>query len=208
MTSPQWRQRQYAAGKAPFCEKTTRLQHICYTRGPLCTKKTTCVVKKNLRWVLSRKSDCLLSNKARSKHLALDIDVNNQPPCSCLTHLQFCCLGSNKATSNYREGVIFAPGIFQKRRFRTGFRSQSGLKIPWEISHHSKMVLFAIEQFLPCTANFEDCFWEFLGTYKVAFCIFRSSCMTWISIPCPKVQGSPALAPLSALGHSKHQFSH
>ena len=28
--------------------------------------------------------------------------------------------------------------------------------------------------------------------------------MTWFSIPCPKVQGNPA--PLSALGHNKHQL--
>ena len=108
----------------------------------------------------------------------------------------------------YRRGGGFAPGIFLTRKLRTGFISHSGLKIPRENSHPSRIVLFTTEQFLPCTAKFQrvpGSFWEFPGLHSL---LSGGSCMTWISIPCAKVQGNPALAPLSALGHNKQQFIH
>ena len=54
--------------------------------------------------------------------------------------------------SSYRGGGgIFALGFFRTRKFRTEFVSHSGLKIPWEISHPSRIVLFTRGS---CTAKF------------------------------------------------------
>ena len=103
-----------------------------------------------------------------------------------LSSLQFivlpCCTAAQTrpvphvALRSYRGRGGFAPGIFRTRKFGTGFISHSGLKIPREISHPSRIVLFTTGQFLHCTAKFQrvaGLFCEFLGASRIAFFTFR-----------------------------------
>ena len=70
-------------------------------------------------------------------------------------------------------GGIFALGFFRTRKFRTEFISHSGLKIPRQISHPSRIVLFTSGS---CTAKFQrvpGLFCEFPKASRWAFFKFR-----------------------------------
>ena len=103
-----------------------------------------------------------------------------------------------------------SPGIFRTRKFRTGLISHSALKIPREIWHPSRIVLFTTGQFLCCTAKFQripGLFCEFPGASRIAFFTFRGFLHDLVLNPMPQgpKQSSPFIC-LSALGHNKHQF--
>ena len=73
----------------------------------------------------------------------------------------------------YKGGGGFTLGFFRTRKFRTKFISHSGLKIPREISHPSRIVLFTSGS---CTAKFQrvpGLFCEFPRASRWAFFIFR-----------------------------------
>ena len=87
--------------------------------------------------------------------------------------------GPPAGVHSYREGEILALGIFRTRKFRTGFISHSGLKIPREILHPSRIVLFTTEQYgqyVRCTAKFQQVpglFCKVTGASGIAFFTFR-----------------------------------
>ena len=75
--------------------------------------------------------------------------------------------------SIYGGGGDFAQRFVRMRKFCTEFISHGGLKIPWEISHPSRIVLFASGS---CTAKFQripGLFCEFPRASSSAFFIFR-----------------------------------
>ena len=86
-------------------------------------------------------------------------------------------------------GGGFTPGILRMRQFRTEFISHSGLKIPREISHPSRIVLFTSAQFLRCTAKFQrvpGLFCEFPGASRTAFFTFRGFLHDLVLNPMPQ----------------------
>ena len=83
----------------------------------------------------------------------------------------------SKSENSYKlrnkGGGDFARGFFRTRKFRTEFISHSDLKIPREISHPSRIVLFTGGS---CTAKFQrvpGLFCEFPRASRWAFFIFR-----------------------------------
>ena len=104
------------------------------------------------------------------------------PPCAPMPHplgsnadaclLVNGCSQCHSPACAYRGGN-FALKFFRTRKFRTEFISHSGLKIPREISHPSRIVLFTSGS---CTAKFQrvpGLFCVFPRASTWAFFIFR-----------------------------------
>ena len=103
---------------------------------------------------------------------------------------------------NYRGGD-FAQGLFRTRKFRTEFISHSGLKIPWEISHPSRIVLFASGS---CTAKFQQVpglICESPRASSWAFFIFRGFLRDLDLNPMPKHTFLLVVVQLQTCGHQK-----
>ena len=119
------------------------------------------------------------------------------------------CLSVLQGEGSYRGGGVshrefftrenFAPGLFRTAACKSCGKFRT---LPEWYCLLPSSSCFA----LPNSSGFQDCFGNFQELTGLHSLLSGGSCMIWISIPCPKVQGNPALAPLSALGHNKHQF--